>query len=128
MTLREIWRRITTTRYTRMLREELAHAHAENVLLRAENRALLNSILGIAGVPPLQIAEADLVAARSRDTMRDAKTAHAVPGQSEAPARAADLGRAPGARLAAPMRRRSWQQINRMLEFESAKKKSPDAI
>ena len=46
ISLRTLWQRITTTRYTRALEAEVAR-------LRAENRALLNSILGIAGVPPL---------------------------------------------------------------------------
>ncbi|HXZ11361.1 MAG TPA: hypothetical protein VEG64_03125 [Candidatus Sulfotelmatobacter sp.] len=128
MTLREFWRRITTTEYTRLLKEELAHAHSELLLLRAENRALLNSILGVAGIPPIPIA--DLVGAR-----------HAVPGQPQAnPQPRSAVPPVPGlhaetetsaaapARLAAPMRRRSWQQINRMLEFESAKKKSPEVM
>ena len=66
-TLRNIWQRITTTRYTRALEAEIARQHAENsrqrdeanslraelARLRAENRALLNSILGIAGIPPI---------------------------------------------------------------------------
>jgi hypothetical protein len=140
MTLREIWRRITTTEYSRLLKEELAHAHSELILLRAENRALLNSILGIAGVPPIPVT--DLVGARSRNSIRDAEGAHAVPGQPQAPVTPRDEaahveaegcasiqsnGSKP-ARLAAPMRRRSWQQINRMLEFESAKKKSPEIM
>ena len=128
MTLREIWRRITTTRYTRALETELAHLEGEIALLRAENRALLNSILGIAGIPP--IPATDPVGAR-----------HAVPGQPQAatlPTSAAppapdthaetETSAAAPARLAAPMRRRSWQQINRMLEFESAKKKTPEIM
>jgi hypothetical protein len=113
MTLRELWWRITSTRYTRALEAELAHAHSENALLRAENRALLNSILGIAGVPPIVVPQA-------------------LPGESpvteawNAPARAGASGGAgngAGQRIAMPMRRRSWQQINRMLEYESGVKK-----
>src|SRR5690242_15917884 len=67
--LYEIWRRISTTRYTRALESEVARQRAENdqqratiasqqneiARLRAENRALLNSILGIAGVPPILV-------------------------------------------------------------------------
>src|ERR1700677_517238 len=45
MSIQTVWRKITATRYTRALEAEVAR-------LRAENRALLNSILGIAGVPP----------------------------------------------------------------------------
>src|SRR6202451_259789 len=48
MELHPLWRRITATRYTRALEAEVAR-------LRAENRALLNSILGIAGVPPITV-------------------------------------------------------------------------
>jgi hypothetical protein len=44
----EIWRKVTATRYTRALEAEVAR-------LRAENRAMLNSILGIAGVPPIPV-------------------------------------------------------------------------
>ena len=54
--IRSLWQRFTSTRYARALeaaaRTERALNH-EIVLLRAENRALLNSILGIAGIPPI---------------------------------------------------------------------------
>src|SRR5580700_8007601 len=40
--------------YVRLLEDELAHARAEIVRLREENRALLNSVLGTAGVPPIE--------------------------------------------------------------------------
>jgi hypothetical protein len=46
-TLRTIWRTITTTRYTRLLEEEVAR-------LRVENRAMMNSLLGTAGIPPVE--------------------------------------------------------------------------
>jgi len=36
------------------------------------------------------------------------------------------VGATSKAAVAVPMRRRSWQQINRMLEFDSARKKEPD--
>ncbi len=117
MTIREMWRRITPTRYRRALEDEVAR-------LRAENRALLNSILGIAGVPPIPA---------------DIPTSRAEPPRITHPAPRPGLGASPsgpgtssrgrlgrladgGARVTAPLRRRSWQQINRMLEFESAKK------
>jgi hypothetical protein len=51
--LTEIWRaiaRATRGRYVRMLEEELAR-------LRAENRALTNSLLGTAGFPPLAFGD-----------------------------------------------------------------------
>jgi hypothetical protein len=116
MTLRSLWQRISTTRYARALEAELAHGHAENALLRAENRGLLNSILGIAGVPPIPVDRESLVEAQ------------AAPPVGTKRKTSADSNRSGAARLASPMRRRSWQQINRMLEFESAKKKASEAI
>jgi hypothetical protein len=77
MHIREFFRRITTSRYARTLEDALAHGRAniaqlraDNDRLRAENRALLNSILGIAGVPPLPATEADLAAFRYTPTRR----------------------------------------------------------
>jgi hypothetical protein len=40
--------------YVRLLEDELAHTRAEIARLREENRALLNSVLGTAGVPPIE--------------------------------------------------------------------------
>ena len=53
MKLMEWIRRVSSTKYTRAL-------EADVVRLRAENRALLNSILGIAGVPPVVVADNDV--------------------------------------------------------------------
>ncbi len=44
--LRQLWR----SNYVRMLEEEVSR-------LRAENRALMNSLLGTAGFPPVEFAE-----------------------------------------------------------------------
>jgi hypothetical protein len=102
----ELWKKITSTRYVRMLEAEVTR-------LRAENRALMNSILGIAGVPPLPVTEAQ------------AATIHAVPSKANY---GGSNGRSPApgkTQLAAPMRRRSWQQINKALEFEYGRKKEP---
>ncbi len=44
-------------RRTHALESQIAQAHAENCRLRAENRALLNSVLGIAGIPPVIVAD-----------------------------------------------------------------------
>ena len=110
MTLRNFWQRITTTRYTWALEAELSHVRSENALLRAENRALLNSILGIAGVPPIQVDHESLAPAEP--------TTRAAAPQNRAP----KSTRSPASHPGSPMRRRSWQQINRMLEFESARK------
>jgi hypothetical protein len=79
----QIWQRITTSRRTvereadvqrenaqcenalredfarraHALESQIAQAHVENCRLRAENRALLNSVLGIAGIPPVIVAD-----------------------------------------------------------------------
>ena len=121
----DIWRRVTATRYTRALEAEVAR-------LRAENRALLNSILGIAGVPPITVetARAEGItavavgAADSDDTTKRAPSSLRLLGMTTNGERAGETPalqtRVP---VAAPMRRRSWQQINRALEFASARKK-----
>jgi hypothetical protein len=41
-------------RYVRLLEAEIERERAEIERLRAENRALLNSLLGTAGVPPIE--------------------------------------------------------------------------
>ncbi|MGA8142931.1 MAG: hypothetical protein WB987_03455 [Candidatus Acidiferrales bacterium] len=129
--LRQGWRRITTTRYTLALEAEVSR-------LRAENRALLNSILGIAGVPPLPVSVAGLPSAQEQ---LDEAASGPTTNLGSAGMRKAALGGAgkplPSRHFrigsssmtsdlkssaAVPMRRRSWQQINRMLEFESARK------
>jgi hypothetical protein len=194
MHIRKIWHRLTTTRYARTLEAELAlerevAARLDAVIaqqgiesakqdveisrLRAENRALLNSILGIAGVPPLPATEADLTAMNARgqaearptedllDTpAADSRTAGVSPAplplglhkkemleqqqnpNSKTPARRRRYeDHSPAARtanhsrpranplphVAAPTRRRSWPQIHRLLEFESAQKEKPAA-
>jgi hypothetical protein len=141
MNLRELWRRITSTRYARAretserldsaLKEEVTRQRAENDRqrteidrLRAENRALLNSILGIAGVPPIPISSAD---ATPPDHLAptpgpDVSASGPAPPPRNAGARVAIGGDGASKALVAPTRRRSWHQINRMLEIESAKK------
>jgi len=125
MNLAEIWRRLTTTRRARTLEAELARERAANAeqgieitRLRAENRALLNSILGIAGVPPVSASLDDLTATQSQNATPPsvARTAnHSGPRANSTP------------HAAAPTRRRSWPQIHRLLEFESAQKEKPAA-
>ena len=125
-----LWRRVTVTRYARGLEEEATRQRAEIARLRAENRALLNSILGIAGIPPIVVAEAEIEAAKNSDeaggdqvsATRSAGTSRVRPRR--APSAAANgTGQANGAAgKLAGIRRRSWHQINRMLEIESAKK------
>jgi hypothetical protein len=112
-TLRTIWQRLATSRYTQALETDVAR-------LRAENRALLNSILGIAGVPPITLAPSDAASISGLSSGADASKDSA--GTAAA---ASSGGSTPSGRRSqiTPMRRRSWQQINRMLELESAKKK-----
>jgi hypothetical protein len=132
MQIRETWRRLTTTRRARTLEAELAREPAANAeqgteigkrddeitRLRAENRALLNSILGIAGVPPVSASLDDLAATQSQNATPPSvarATNHSRSRANQTP------------HVAAPTRRRSWPQIHRLLEFESAQKEKPAA-
>jgi hypothetical protein len=112
--LRTIWQRFVTCRYTETLEADVAR-------LRAENRALLNSILGIAGVPPITLAPSDAASISGSSPAADAQK-----DATRTAAATSSNGITPSGRRSqiTPMRRRSWQQINRMLELESAKKKS----
>lgn len=165
--IREMWQRITATRYTRALEAQLTRLHAENVRLRQENRALLNSILGIAGIPPVSVVSQDASVLGTTSSAEDPRTYPSPQSGPEAPASItpADKDHPLGTPVAsgpvspssgaeqqaeahslteaqphaqahpaamrgknvsqvAPMRRRSWQQINRTLEFEAARKKA----
>ncbi len=135
--------RIFFTFRARELHAELFRERAENSRLRAENRALLNSILGIVGMPPISLptftplspaaghsgsptpysggdeslstptSSSPQTAAPSDLSSRQSVTRNDSSLSQSSPA---------GMRVAAPIRRRSWHQINRMLELESAKK------
>jgi hypothetical protein len=134
MTLREIWGQLFRTNYMRALERAVAR-------LRAENRALLSSILGIAGVPPIVVSADDPAAAIAVDflvdkaasggsssTEAESAAGKAVPVQSAPTAGASQVGKRVWAErgmktVAGPMRRRSWHQIYRMLEIDAARKK-----
>jgi hypothetical protein len=113
MKLREILRRLFSTKYSAVL-------EAEVMRLRAENRALLNSILGIAGVPPITVGGESL-----------AGTAGTLPPSVPTPKPNTSISGEAGwrggakntANVAAPTRRRSWHQVYRMLEIDAARKK-----
>lgn len=124
MTLRDIWRRLAPARYTRALESEVDR-------LRAENRALLNSILGIAGIPPIPVTTDSVLAGQQHIDPKEDSGSNRASSLENQPGRKAKTGagkrpsRDPnsvGRTMTAPMRRRSWHQINRMLEFESAKR------
>ena len=44
-------------KYVGRLEDEIVRERAENARLRAENRALLNSLLGTAGFPPIEVPD-----------------------------------------------------------------------
>lgn len=109
---RELWEKVMKTRYTQVLEAEVAR-------LRAENRAMLNSILGIAGVPPIPAQESEVAA------VREAAGAGSTAPSTVLPQATGDRVKSAGAQVATPLRRRSWHQINRMLEFQSAHAEHP---
>jgi hypothetical protein len=121
VSIREIWYRVVKTRYTRALEVEVAQ-------LRAENRALLNSILGIAGIPPILV---DLPTAAEQGA--NAEPAAELPGTRgigllpSSPRQKVRANSMQGSQrmagVPAPVRHRSWQQVNRMLEFEASRKR-----
>ena len=129
------------------LESELSRAHHEISRLRAENRALLNSILGIAGMKPLPLAldtsfhTPPAIAGHSEssppsiaaDRPLSTPTASSSPADvaSAPPLRQSEArnGSSPSALASTPRqlrapahRRRSWHQINRLLELQSTKK------
>lgn len=122
-----IARRFTRTRYTRTLESEVAQLCADCARLRSENRALLNSILGIAGIPPVMTNSAELPRTYpSPQADPEAPASGSVSpstGEGALPASSISTHEKNIPQIAAPLRRRSWQQINRTLEFEAARKK-----
>ena len=54
------WREGIRSRYVRLLEAEIERGRAEVERLRVENRALLNSLLGTAGVPRIEAPPAHL--------------------------------------------------------------------
>ncbi len=121
MSLREWWARLTSSRYMRGLEAEITR-------LRGENRALLNSILGIAGVPPVMVTSAEAADRAGLGNAAGSLNAKA-PQRAGRQLSANGAGHAAGQGAGPVMRRRSWQQIYRMLEMDSARKKeSGDAV
>jgi hypothetical protein len=113
MKWREIWSGLGAGARVRGL-------EAEILRLRAENRALMNSILGIAGVPPVIVADA-----REIGELRLKVGEVGAAADPDAAGRAVTGGARGEARMrkgAVPMRRRSWHQVNRMLELDAARR------
>ena len=138
-----LWQGIVSRRWNRSLEDEIARQREEIARLRTENRALLNSILGIAGMKPLAVppqasftsftapptpaghsesspfprmAGRTIPASTSPDSGGDV-----VSGLPQAKTRN-DSRFAPSSQTAlhaTPHRRRSWHQINRLLELQS---------
>jgi hypothetical protein len=134
MTLRELCGGLFRANYTSALERDVAR-------LRAENRALLNSILGIAGVPPIVVTADDpgVLATVSNGVEKAAPGLRAGLEIESGAGRSATVENASAAiasamrkpisnerglkSVATPMRRRSWHQIYRMLEIDAARKK-----
>jgi hypothetical protein len=55
--MRDFLQRLLRGRYVGLLEADVARERAENERLRAENRALMNSLLGTAGFPPVEFPE-----------------------------------------------------------------------
>ena len=131
MTFRELVQCFVSSKYTQALEADVAR-------LRAENRALLNSILGIAGVPPIVVAENNVspgagtrmpagpVTTNSTASAANFATAPAAQPRRVVAGAASTAGT--NEKIVAPMRRRSWHQIFRTLEINSARKKETGGI
>jgi len=50
--------KLLQSNYVRLLEDQVARGLEENERLRVENRALMNSLLGTAGFPPVEFSEA----------------------------------------------------------------------
>jgi hypothetical protein len=106
-------RQMFRSRYVRELENEVWR-------LRGENRAMMNSLLGTVGVPPLQIPETRKESPATLHSRRLLERRFANPG-ADPQAEVNHENDAEGISLP-PIRRRSWQQIGRMLEIEEARR------
>jgi len=96
------------SKYTRTLEAEVAR-------LRAENHALVDSLFGVAGIPPVRAAAHSPVAGATLGS----------PGRGPSFVRVnkprtyeSALGNPENGAHNAPLRKRSWQQIGRLREIE----------
>ncbi|MGH9730864.1 MAG: hypothetical protein ACRD4A_04135, partial [Candidatus Acidiferrales bacterium] len=140
------------TRYTRALEDEVAR-------LRAENHALMNSILGVAGIAPMRMASRAETIAGANYRQFAARGAVKTPDGADAgcpkvgPRRIGEASHQPNMKrsagrelqqpnmkrsagsfesqdkrelqvageVAVPLRKRSWQQIERLREIEDTR-------
>ncbi len=88
------------SRYVRLLETQVARERAEIERLRAENRALLNSLLGTAGVPPIEAPPAHpaQIAPIRRRSWQQIFAAREIEAAREARAREREHERASAAR------------------------------
>lgn len=94
------------------------------VRLRAENRALLNSILGIAGVPPITVPDSVSIGdSPSALSGRSSRKQSEASLNNQTPAADSANAKTQGENIVTPMRKRSWHQIYRILELDAARKK-----
>jgi hypothetical protein len=125
MSIRQLWNRIFATRYTRLLEAEVGR-------LRAENRALLNSILGIAGIPPIVVASEGAENVPPHRQIADGMDTPRAPvgggvSSRRKPRSGSASARGIAVNMPPPVRHRSWQQVNRMLELDSVRKREQDS-
>ena len=109
--LSEFWHWLVSSRYTQALENEV-------VRLRAENRALVNSVRSVAGLPPLRLG-ANIQGA-SGDTKGNSTAALARRLGEKQTVRDTGIKNQRSSELGVPpVRRRSWQQVGRLLERQS---------
>jgi hypothetical protein len=139
------WRNIVRAVVCAAKSSHMQRLEAEVARLRVENRALLNSILGIAGVPPVMVAgsgaeDGAVGALPMIEVGNGVKPNGSVAGGVLAGADPGALGKGrrstgksnSGANAGAskmqltPKRKRSWQQVTRTREINAIKKKPQD--
>lgn len=120
--LRELSQRFAMrlrSRYTRSLEDEIAR-------LRAENHALVNSILGVAGIPPTRAASAVTHTSASLSQAAGGQPSSVgatlgLPGRGKPRPYQCGVGNSEISTPSVPLRKRSWQQIGRLREIEDAR-------
>lgn len=94
--------------------KHLRELENEIARLRHENRALVNSIFGLDGIPSRRIASGTQAAQPAAATLGSPGRDKPRRNERTAPGNETDLP-------IAPLRRRSWQQLGRAREIEDAR-------